>query len=123
VDRQMIESLAKWNHQVELLSIASNRNESIVSVEQASRNRSLPRVLLDAEHVVADLYEAVATPHVFVMDADGVLRYRGAADDATLRTRPATRLFLDEAVDSLIEGHLPTLTETPAFGCAIVREV
>jgi hypothetical protein len=92
-------------------------------VEEASRNRSIPKVLIDAEQVVADLYEAVATPHVFVTDKDGILRYRGAVDDVTFRQRKASRFFLEEAVESLLEGHLPTLTETPAYGCAIVREI
>jgi hypothetical protein len=108
---------------VELLSIAANQNESAQSVEEAARARSLPTVLLDARHVVADLYEAVTTPHVFVLDGDGILRYRGAVDDVTFRNRTASRFYLDETVESLRKGHLPALTETPAYGCTIVREI
>jgi hypothetical protein len=78
---------------------------------------------MDAEHVVADLYEAMSTPHVFVVDRDGILRYRGAVDDVKFRQPKATRFFLEEAVESLLDGRLPTLTETPAYGCAIVREI
>jgi hypothetical protein len=85
--------------------------------------RRLPKVLIDAEHVVADLYGAVSTPHVFVVDRDGILRYRGAVDDVTFRKRQAARFFLEEAVEALLDGHLPTLTETSAYGCAIVREI
>lgn len=80
-------------------------------------------VLIDAGHIVADLYEAVTTPHVFVVDGEGVLRYRGAVDDVTFRKRTATRFFLDEVVVSLLDGHLPELTETPAYGCTIIREI
>lgn len=115
--------LVQWGVDVAMLSIAANRSESIVSVAEAANARRLPRVLIDAEHVVADLYEAVSTPQVFIVDRDGVLRYRGAVDDVTFRKRQATRFFLEEAVESLLEGHLPTLTETPAYGCAIVREI
>jgi len=122
-DILMMDSLAKWNREVVLLSIAANKNESAQSVEEAARARSLPMVLIDAEHVVADLYEAVTTPHVFVVDREGVLRYRGAVDDITFRNRTATRFFLNEAVESLLNGHSPTLTETPAYGCTIVREI
>jgi len=106
-----------------LLSIAANKNESAQSVEAAARARNLPLILMDVEHVIADLYEAVTTPHVFVVDKDGILRYRGAVDDITFRNRTATRLFLNEAVESLRSGHLPELTETPAYGCTIVREI
>jgi thiol-disulfide isomerase/thioredoxin len=115
--------LEEWGGEVELLSIASNRNESARSVGEISKARNLPTVLIDAEHLVADLYEAVTTPHVFVVDRDGILRYRGAVDDVTFRQRQATRFFLKEAVDALLEGHSPEPTETPAYGCAIVREI
>jgi len=119
----MIDCLAEWDGNVELLSIASNRNESVQSVEEVSKTRSLPGVLLDAEHVVADLYEAITTPHVFVVDRDGILRYRGAVDDVKFRQQKATRFFLKEAVESLLDGQTPTLTETLSYGCAIVREI
>ncbi|HAV77252.1 MAG TPA: hypothetical protein DCX53_07850 [Anaerolineae bacterium] len=122
-DKSIMKSLAKWNGDVQLLSISSNRNESAQSVEEIARKRGIPTVLIDAGHVVADLYRAVTTPHVFVVDKDGILRYRGAVDNVTFRQRKATRFFLDEAVESLIDGHLPALTETPGYGCTIVREI
>jgi peroxiredoxin len=122
-DRSMMACLVQWGGAVAMLSIAANRSESISSVAEAVNARRLPRVLIDAEHVVADLYGAVSTPQVFVVDRDGILRYRGAVDDMTFRKRQVTRFFLKEAVEALLEGHLPTLTETPAYGCAIVREI
>jgi peroxiredoxin len=122
-DRSTMACLVQWGDDVAMLSIAANRSESIASVAEAVNARHLPMVVIDAEHVVADLYGAVSTPHVFVVDRDGVLRYRGAVDDVTFRKRQATRFFLEEAVEALLEGHLPTLTETPAYGCAIVREI
>ncbi|HAX69568.1 MAG TPA: alkyl hydroperoxide reductase, partial [Anaerolineae bacterium] len=82
-----------------------------------------PEVLHDADCRVADLFAAQTSPHVFVIDREGILRYCGSVDDVTFRQRTPTRFFLDEVVESLLEGHLPTLTETPAYGCAIVREV
>jgi thiol-disulfide isomerase/thioredoxin len=115
--------LEEWGGEVELLSIAANRNESVESVEETSKARNLPTVLIDAEHAVVDLFEAVTTPHVFVVDRDGILRYLGAVDDVTFRQREATRFFLKEAVDALLDGYPPALTESPAYGCAIVREI
>jgi len=122
-DRSTMACLVQWGDEVKLLSIASNRNESAHSVEETVKARRLPGVLIDAEHVVADLYEAAATPHAFVVDQNGILRYRGAVDDVRFRQPKATRFFLEEAVEALLEGHLPTLAETPAYGCAIVREI
>jgi len=122
-DRSTMACLVQWGGDVELLSIASNRSEFAQMVEEVSKARRLSRVLMDAEHVVADLYEAVATPHVFVIDCDGILRYRGAVDDVKSRQPKATRFFLEEAVEALLDGHLPALEETPTYGCAIVREI
>ncbi len=87
------------------------------------KSRRLPIVLIDADHSVADLCDAQTTPHIFVIDRDGILRYRGAVDDITFRRRKPTRFFLEEAVEALLDGHLPTLSETPAYGCTIVREI
>jgi len=122
-DRVVVEFLARANGEVELLSIAANRSESAHSVEEAIKTRCISTVLIDAEQVVANLYQAMATPHVFVMDREGILRYRGAVDDVRFREPKATRFFLEEAVEALLDGRLPALTETLAYGCAIVREV
>ena len=122
-DRSTMACLVQWEGEVELLSIASNRNESAQMVAEAAKARRLPTVLLDSQHVVADLYEAVTTPHAFVLDQEGLLRYRGAVDDVTFRRRQATRFYLEEAVEALLDGRLPDVQETPAYGCAIVREI
>ena len=115
--------LAQQRGEVVMLSIAANRSENVEAVRNAANARRLPTVMVDAQCFVADLYEAQTTPHVYVIDRDGILRYRGAVDDATFRNRNPSRFFLDEAVESLLEGRLPPLTESPAYGCAIVREV
>jgi peroxiredoxin len=122
-DRSTMACLVQWGGEVVMLSIASNRSESAQMVEDASKTRRIPTVLIDAGHIVADLYEAVATPHVFVIDRDGILHYRGAVDDVTFRRRTATRFYLEEAVEALLDGRVPVLGETPAYGCAIVREI
>ena len=122
-DGLILRWLKAWGGEVELLSIAANQNESAQSLVETVRNRNISTVLIDAEHIVADLFEAVTTPHVFVVDKEGILRYRGAVDDVTFRNRIASRFFLKDAVDSLLEGNLPTPPETPAYGCTIVREI
>ena len=122
-DVYLHESLQNWNGEVVVLPVASNRNESLQMVAEAAKSRNIPQVLIDSEHIVSDLYEAVTTPHVFALDREGILRYSGAVDDITFRNRKATRFFLQEAVQALLEGQLPPTGETPAYGCAIVREI
>ncbi len=122
-DRYLLDLLPRWEGEVIMLPVAANRNESAQMVEEAAETRRLPRVLLDSEQTVANLYAAAATPHVFLLDREGILRYRGAVDNMTFRHRQATRWYLQEAVEALLQGRLPELAETPAYGCAIVREI
>lgn len=122
-DKAILSMFVQWQDDVTMLTIASNRNESAEVLREAAESRRLPNVLLDADCAVANLFDAQTTPHVFVIDREGILRYRGSVDDVTFRQRKPTRFFLDEAVESLLAGQLPTLTESPAYGCAIVREV
>lgn len=122
-DRLTLDYLARKGGQVQLLCIASNRNESTQSVDEAARKRGLPKVLLDRDHAVADLYEAMTTPHAFVVDCEGILRYRGAVDDVTFRQRKATRFYLEEAVEALLANRIPGMQETAGYGCTIVREI
>ncbi|MBI5953045.1 MAG: redoxin domain-containing protein [Chloroflexi bacterium] len=121
-DRAILSMLVQWQDVV-LLTVASNRNESVGAIKAVAEARRLPNLLLDQNCRVADQLGARTTPHVFVVDREGILRYRGTVDNVTFRQRVPTRFFLDEAVESLLEGNLPNLTESPAFGCTIVREI
>lgn len=120
-DRLILACLASWGKDVALLTIASNSNEPDGMVARIARQRGLPVILRDADHSVADRYEALTTPHVFVIDRQGILCYRGAVDDVTFRQRNATRSYLRGAVGALLANSLPELAETQPFGCTIVR--
>ncbi len=121
VDQELVPALAGWGGEVVLYPIASNDNEGEDELRKVSRERGLPPVLYDPGQKVADLYEAVNTPHFFVVDRAGILRYRGAFDDVTFRQRKPTRAYLIPAVEALLAGRLPETAETPTFGCTIVR--
>ena len=82
-DRSLMGLCSSLDDQVALISVASNRNEAPATIAAVSQSRRLPLVLLDPEHAVADLYAAQTTPDVFVIDREGMLRYRGAVDDVT----------------------------------------
>jgi len=122
-DKAIMSMFVQWRDEAVILPVASNRSENVQALKTAADARRLSTVLIDAQCFVADLYEAQTTPHVYVIDCEGILRYRGAVDDVTFRKRTPSRFFLDEAVESLLEGNLPTLAESPAYGCTIVREI
>jgi len=121
VDADITACLAEWGTDVALLPIASNANETDKSIRGAAFRRKVPVVLRDADGSVAVRYEAQTTPHAFVVDRRGILRYRGAADNVAFRQRVATKSYLKDAVEALLSDRLPEETEAQPFGCTIVR--
>jgi peroxiredoxin len=120
-DREFVEYLKDWGEYVVLLSIASNGNEHPEQISSVARQRGIEPVLTDADHSVADRYEAQTTPHVFIVDEFGLLRYRGAFDDVSFRKREPTQPYVKNAVDALLTGKMPKPPDTKPFGCTIVR--
>jgi thiol-disulfide isomerase/thioredoxin len=120
-DQELAALTKDWGDAVVLLNVASNANETIELLREAAAERGLSLVLHDAQQQVADLYEAATTPHLFVVDAQGILRYRGAFDDMTFRKRTPTQSYLRQAVDALLAGRLPDPADTDPYGCTIVR--
>ena len=120
-DTDITTCLAGWGDSVTLLSIASNANEPDGMLTAAALLRKIPVLLRDADQSVADRYGAQTTPHAFVIDRQGILRYRGAVDDVAFRQRVATKFYLKDAVESLLVGQLPDVAEVQPFGCTIVR--
>lgn len=121
VDQALHELSRTWGEQVVWISIASNANESLDLLRSVAAQRALPLVLLDRNQQAAELYGAITTPHLFVIDAQGFLRYQGAFDDITFRQKTATRHYLAEAVAALLAGKEPDPAQTPPYGCSIVR--
>ena len=120
-DREITLAMSKWGPEVVLLTIASNPNEPVELLRTISKARGLPVVLHDSEQLVADSYGAQTTPHVFVIDRQGGLRYQGAVDDVTFRKRTPGENYLEQAVDALLAGRTLDKDANPPYGCAIVR--
>ncbi len=110
-----------WGGRVGVWRVASNADESLDAFRAAAGARGLPIVLWDEGQRVADLYGVQVTPHFFVLDAQGVIRYSGALDDVTFRQKLPSRAFLAEAVEATLAGRRPDPAATPAYGCALVR--
>jgi len=120
-DRLILEWLKDWQGRVALLTVASNVNESPDLLKKVAGQRGLPFVLRDLNHQVADLYGAETTPHVFVLDEQGLIRYLGGLDDITFRKTTASQYYLRQAVEALLEGRQPEISQTDPYGCTIVR--
>ncbi|HEV2998712.1 MAG TPA: thioredoxin family protein, partial [Solirubrobacteraceae bacterium] len=74
--------------------------------------------LRDESQEVARAYGAKTTPDIFLLDAEGVLRYRGAPD-ADWEDPAQDAALLRGALDAVLTGRDPDPLETPPVGCSI----
>src|SRR5205807_6638303 len=60
--------------------------------------------LMDEDRTVGHLYEAKTTPHFFIVDQSGILRYQGAVDDdrSTDGGKNATTNYVVKSLDALL---------------------
>jgi peroxiredoxin len=76
-------------------------------------------MLRDEGNSIADAYGALRTPEVFVIDSSQAIRFHGRIDD---RGRGEAQSHdLRNALDALLAGEEPAVTETIARGCTIKR--
>lgn len=76
-------------------------------------------VLQDASGTVGKSFGAKTTPHMFVIDEQGVVRYAGAIDDDPRGKNEKKTNYVKTAVDALLAGKpVPTATST-SYGCSV----
>jgi peroxiredoxin len=79
--------------------------------------------LVDSDGAVGHMYGAQTTPHMFIVDAQGVLRYNGAIDsDKGMKPAadPSTVTnYVDQALAQILAGETVTMPETKPYGCSV----
>ncbi len=90
-----------------------------------TRDASPNHVLLDEDGSVGKKFVAKTTPHMYVIDEDGILKYQGAIDNlGTMGALFSTDLsqgvnFVREAIQSLNAGLEIESSSTRPYGCSI----
>ena len=88
----------------------------------ADRKAHPTAVLLDPKGDIGREYEAQTTPHMFVIDKEGALRYMGAIDDQPTTdpaTIPTARNYVREAFNAVSKGTKVAETATDPYGCSV----
>lgn len=78
--------------------------------------------LLDPKGVVGKGYAAKTTPHMYVIDASGVLRYQGAIDDkpaARVEEMSAARNHVLATLGEIKAGKVVSVAQTQPYGCSV----
>ncbi|MFY0526734.1 thioredoxin family protein [Archangium gephyra] len=77
-------------------------------------------VLQDASGTVGKAYGAKTTPHMYVIDEQGVVRYAGAIDDDPRgNKKEGTTNHVKTAVDALLSGKPVPAATTEPYGCSV----
>lgn len=88
----------------------------------AKQESSPTAYLFDGDGVVGKRYGATATPHMYVIDQQGTLRYMGAIDDkptADKRDIPKAKNYADAALEALKASKPVPTKATRAYGCNV----
>ncbi len=77
-------------------------------------------ILLDIDGTVGHEYDARRTPHMYVIDKKGILRYHGALDSAQDRPKPDKPVnYVVNAVQQLVGGETVAPYYMKPYGCSV----
>ncbi len=121
--------VARNEHDAVWLTVISSRagEQGHVSPEQAdeltaSRDAFPTAVLLDESGDMGRAYDARVTPHMYIIDADGILRFMGGIDSNPSRHSediPGATQYVVAALEDLAAGNEVAQAITRPYGCTI----
>ena len=101
------------------ISLSNLETDRMDRMKEMSKRREFNFPYLhDASQQVGKKLGATNTPQCFILNQNRVLVYRGAWDD-NINVAQVAHHYVDEAIDALLAGKVPPVTETKAKGCLI----
>lgn len=95
--------------------------ESFLNIS-ANKGSKASHLIVDENGVIGKAYAAKTTPHMFVINADGVLVYQGAIDSKK-STDPAdiagAENYVAKALDAVLAGKSVSQAKTEPYGCSV----
>lgn len=78
-------------------------------------------VLLDSDGKIGKLYGAQTTPHMFVIDPEGLLIYEGAIDDRPGIHSDTAKAhnYVTAALEQAMAGQKVSIQKTKSYGCSV----
>lgn len=99
-----------------------DNHDSMEAMQSHSKEQgySMP-YLMDSKHTLADAFGALKTPHVYLLDQDMTLIYRGSLDDNVSDAAAVTSFYAMDAMAAASMGKPCEVSITKAIGCSIKR--
>lgn len=88
----------------------------------AQRGAAPTAVILDPEGTIGRLYGAKTTPHMYIVDAEGTLRYMGGIDSivsADPADIPRATQYAQRALEEILVGDPVSTPVTRPYGCSV----
>ena len=127
---QSTQSFAKENGAIWLSIISSAPGtQGFVTSSEANElttsRKAIPsHVLFDPDGTVGRIYDAKTTPHMYIIDEQGLLKYQGAIDDAGGRGFMSKNLleaknYVKRSLEEIEKGNEITNPITKPYGCSV----
>ena len=101
------------------ISVSSQEQDKIPGIKDYMKDHKSTYIYgYDESQAVGKAYGATNTPQFFVLDKERKIRYTGAFDD-NMSEGKVTKTYVKDAVEALLKGESPAVTETRAVGCGI----
>jgi peroxiredoxin len=87
-----------------------------------ARNAAPAGILLDPNGKIGRIYGAQTTPHMYVIDATGVLRYAGGIDSIASTNKDdlaKAQPYFKDALQAVIKGDQVKAPVTKPYGCSV----
>jgi peroxiredoxin len=129
-DSGNMQSLQKSiNDQTVWLKVISSApgEQGHLTAEQADaknleHNAAPTATLLDETGIVGKAFDAKTTPHMFIINKEGILVYQGAIDDNPSADKASlvnATNYVTEALNALYKDEAVAVTATKPYGCGI----
>jgi len=106
---------------VEFLGVRSSADDDAAGMRKYAESKGFKIPFLeDSKNVLAAYLDVLVTPTFYVIDKQGVLRYRGAYDESLKEAR-AKKTYVHDALKAVLEGKEVPLKTTRTIGCAMPR--
>ena len=104
---------------VKFVAINSSPSEDLEKMKQRAEEKGFNYAYAYSEEgTCAEEFGAKVTPHIFVLDKDRKVVYKGAFDDNQNDSK-VEKHYVADAVDAVLAGKSVPVAETKAVGCGL----
>jgi len=101
------------------ISVSSQDQDKLPKIKEYMKDKGSNYVYgYDESQQLGKAYGATNTPQFFVLDKNRVIKYMGAMDDS-MEEGKVKKTYLRDAVDAVLKGDSPEVSETQPKGCGI----